>query len=240
MTHLKQISPKIQKMTQPPDGKYFDGEYFSVPRSMEGETAVCIASGPHLSDDDIEYVREMKRQGKCRIFVCNNNYLKVPEADVHFFCDKTFWVWHVMKPEFQAFKGEQITLSKEIGDSRIKVMNLGAQDGLSFRPDTLRTGGNSGYMQINLAFLYGCKRVILLGYEMMPKVTKDHQGNDRVQTHWFGSHPQATPTAWFGAVAPNFETMVPDLKEHCLEVINCTKPTAIQCFPHAELRDVLK
>lgn len=221
------------------EGKYFDGEYFSVPPSMEGETAVCIASGPSLSDEDIEYVRAMKAAGKCRVFVCNNNYLKVPEADVHFFCDKTFWIWHCLKDEFQSFKGQKITLSREIGEPDIKVMITGVVDGLSFAKDTLNTGGNSGYMQINLAVLYGCKRIILLGYDMTPKVTIGDDGKEKIQTHWFGSHPQQTPVSWFGAVAPNFNTMVPDLERAGVEVINASRVSAIDCFVKKPLRDVL-
>lgn len=223
-----------------PEGKYFDGTYYSVPRTMEGETAVCIASGPSLCDEDVKYVRDMKAAGKCRIFVCNNNYLKVPDADVLFFCDKTFWLWHALKPEFQDFKGPKITLSNEIGEPDIFCMKTGMTEGLSFHADMLRTGGNSGYMQINLAFLYGCKRVILLGYDMTTKVIKDGHGQDKHQIHWFGDHPQATPPSFFGSVAPHFASMVPDLQEHGLEVINCSRISAIECFPKMSLQDALK
>ncbi len=227
-------------MTEAPEPQYFDGNYFSVPRTMEGETAVCIASGPSLSDDHIAYVRKMKSEGKCRIFVCNNNYLKVPEADALFFCDQTFWLWHCMKPEFQDFKGPKITLSRDIGQPDIKVMNLGMADGLSFNQDTLRTGGNSGYMQVNLAFLYGCKRVILLGYEMAPKIITKPDGTTEEKIHWFGDHPQQTPGSFFGSVVHHFETMLPDLQAHGLEVINCSVPSAIECFPKMSLQDALK
>lgn len=220
--------------------QYFNGEYFTVPRIFEGETAICIASGPSLSDSDVEYVREMKRQDKCRIFVCNNNYLKVPEADVLFFCDLTFWTWHCLKPEFQDFKGTKVTLAKDVGQPDIKVMNLGKQDGLSFNQDTLRTGGNSGYMQVNLAFLYGCKRVILLGYEMQPLIIQKDDGTTEEKIHWFGDHPQKTPAGFFAQVKGHFETMLPDLESHGLEVINCSVPSAIECFPKKPLREVLK
>lgn len=215
-------------------------KYFVVPRDFEGETAVCIASGPSLSDEDVEYVRAMKRAGKCRIFVCNNNYLKVPEADVLFFCDKTFWVWHCLKPEFQAFKGTKVTLSNEIGEPDIKVMQLGATEGLSFYQGVLRTGGNSGYMQVNLAFLYGCKRVILLGYDMQPKIIKADGEPDKVIMHWFGDHPQATPPAFLAQVKGHFDSMIPDLEKHGLEVINSSVVSAIECFPKIPLREALK
>ena len=219
-------------------------QYFAAPRDFEGETAVCIASGPSLSDADVRYVRDMKALGKCRVFVCNNNYLKVPEADVLFFCDKNFWVWHCLKPEFQAFKGTKITLSTEIGEPDIKVMQLGMTTGLSFLQSVLRTGGNSGYMQVNLAFLYGCKRVILLGYEMQTKVIERDNGEKSVLSHWFGEHPaQATSAehqAFYNSCLDNFPTMIPDLDAHGLEVINCSTPSAINCFPKLPLREALK
>lgn len=215
-------------------------KYFTVPRTMEGETAVCIASGASLSDDDVKYVRDMKAAGKCRIFVCNNNYQKVPEADVLFFCDKTFWVWHALNKDFQNFKGTKVTLSNEIGQPDINVMNLGMTEGLSFHQDTLRTGGNSGYMQINLAFLYGCKRVILLGYEMQPLIIKHENGTMEEKIHWFGDHPQKTPAAFFQHVKGHFASMIPDLEANGLEVINCSTNTAIDCFLIKPLREVLK
>lgn len=230
---------------------------FSVPRIYEGETAVCIASGPSLSDADVAYARSMKAEGKCRIFVCNNNYLKVPEADVLFFCDKTFWVWHCTNPAFQDFKGTKITLSTEIGEPDINVMQAGLPDGLSTSASMLSTGGNSGYMTINLAFLYGIKRVILLGYEMQPK--EFEEGDPEVEamiaagarleknaagryivTHWFGNHKQATKPEWFSQVVGNFATMIPALERDGLEVINCSHPTAIQCFPKGNIQEVLK
>ncbi len=215
-------------------------DYFTVPKIYDGETAVLIASGASLSDDDIAFIREKKAEGKCRVFVCNNNYLKVPEADVLFFCDKTFWVWHVLKKEFQDFKGTKITLSTEIGDPDIKVMNLGMTTGLSWHQDTLRTGGNSGYMQINLAFLYGIKRAYLLGYEMQPKIVKQEDGTEKKITHWFGSHPQATDPQFYPQVLPNFETMIPDMKGRGIDIINCSTNTAIKCFPMMGIREAFR
>lgn len=219
-------------------------QYFAAPRAFEGETAVCIASGPSLSDADVQYVREMKAAGKCRVFVCNNNYLKVPEADVLFFCDKNFWVWHALNPVFQAFKGEKITLSTEIGDPEIKVMQLGMTTGLSNLQSVLRTGGNSGYMQVNLAFLYGCRKVILLGYEFMTKVIQRDNGERSFLSHWFGEHPaQATESehnCFYQSCLANFPTMIPDLVERGLSVINCSEPSAIDCFPKVPLREALK
>lgn len=228
---------------------------FSVPRIYEGETAVCIASGPSLSDADVAFVRKMKAEGKCRIFVCNNNYKKVPEADVLFFCDLTFWSWHATDPDFMAFKGQKLTGSTDIGEPDIGVLQMGIPDGLSFEPSILRTGGNSGYMTVNLAFLYGCKRVILLGYEMQPKefdvddpeVLKMIEAGARLEknaagryivTHWFGNHKQATSPEWFPQVVGNFSTMIPDLERAGLEVINCSQPSAIHCFPKMLLKDV--
>ena len=214
---------------------------FSVPRIYEGETAVCIASGPSLSDADVAFVREMQKAGKCRVFVCNNNYLKAPDADVLFFCDYTFWVWHASKPEFQAFKGTKITMSTDIGtEPDINVIGIDAPEGLSFEADRLRTGGNSGYMQVNLAFLYGCKRVLLLGYEMQPKRIVDVDGKETIRTHWFGSHPAPTSPAWFPQVVGYFETMIPDLERAGLQVINCSEPSAINCFPKSNIREELK
>ena len=47
--------------------------------------------------------------------------------------------------------------------------------------DRVHFGGNSGFQAINLAFLWGATRIILLGFDCKAVAGKDH---------WFGQHPQ--------------------------------------------------
>lgn len=103
------------------------------------------------------------------------------------------------------------------------------EPGLSADPAVLHTGGNSGYQAVNLAKLFGARRVALLGYDMR------FIGGRK---HWHEDHRDRNPDErrlplW----AAEFETMLPDLGD--TEVINCTPGSAITCFPYADIEETL-
>lgn len=90
----------------------------------------------------------------------------------------------------------------------------------------LHFGGNSGYQAVNLAFLFGAARIILLGFDMQ-------RTND--QPHFFGKHPyhgdKSTPSKdllkdW----VKKFKVLAKDLEAEQVEVINATRETALTCF----------
>lgn len=93
----------------------------------------------------------------------------------------------------------------------------------------IRTGGNSGYQALNLAVLLGASRIILLGYDMRG-------------SHWHGDHPKrlANPKeSDFAAWRARFATTLPDLARAGVEVLNCSRDTALECFARARLEDVI-
>lgn len=211
-------------------------EYAQIPKAWVGQVAVCIASGTSLTDHDITYVYNMRRQNKCKVLVVNNNYLKAPWADHLHFCDKQFWLWHESVPAFKTHLIPVMTtlsneLTGEMIERGVKVLRMGAPGGLSTYSDTVSTGGNSGYQAVNIAALYGAKRIILLGYDCKP-------GKDKV--HWFGNHPAPTDPVVFKDFLRHWETLPPVLEEQGIEIINCSRDTAIDCLPRGILEEVLQ
>lgn len=93
----------------------------------------------------------------------------------------------------------------------------------------LHYGDNSGYQAVNLAYLFGARRIVLLGYDMRP-------GTDG-RSHWHPQHknplnPGGTDvTRW----AQLFHELAKDLASEGVEVINCTRRTALTCFPQLPL-----
>jgi hypothetical protein len=88
--------------------------------------------------------------------------------------------------------------------------------------------GNSGIGSIQLAIKGGASKVILLGYDC--KLT---QG----KTHWHGDHPRGLANARFINKWPQlFAQFARTVKT---EIINCSRETALDCFPIARLEDVL-
>ena len=88
--------------------------------------------------------------------------------------------------------------------------------------------GNSGAQAINLAYLMGATRVILLGYDM----------GATGHSHWFGSHPEGLMNGNYSGYVGNFSKLASDLKREGVEVINCTPTTALTQFPKAEIGDI--
>jgi hypothetical protein len=194
----------------------------AVPRLWPGETVVCIASGPSLTQADVDFVR-----GKARVIVVNTSYKMALWADVMYACDARLWKWHRGAPEFQGMK---FALTSESARwPGVHVLGKSGTDGLSTDPKSIRTGSNSGYQAINVAVLMGAAKIVLLGYDM--------QLGPKGRQYWHADHPmkQISPYAQFRR---NFETLVKPLQDLGIEVINCSRDSALKCFPKRRLEDV--
>jgi hypothetical protein len=103
--------------------------------------------------------------------------------------------------------------------------------GVGLGKDKVHYGANSGYQMMNLAYLFGAKRIILLGFDMMRQGAK---------THWHGDHPSPLgnecPVKMF---LNNFPALAADLEKEGVEVINATRETALNCFKKMKLEDAL-
>lgn len=188
----------------------------SVPRVWPGETVVCIASGPSLTREDVDYVR-----GKARVIVVNTSYQLAPWADVLYACDAKWWRWHKGAPDFA---GQKYSLQKDARwhDPAIRVLENTGVEGLERTPTGLRNGRNGGYQAINLAVHFGASRILLLGYDMS-------QGPHR-EEHWHGEHPNRSRSP-FDKFLRVFPSIVAPLQAVGVEVINCSRRTALTCFP---------
>ena len=195
-----------------------------VPRLWPGATIVCIASGPSLTQADVDSVR-----GKAKVIVINTSYLKAPWADVLYACDAKWWKWNKGAPSFHGLK---YALTTESGRwPGVQVLKRGGTDGLSLKPTSLVTGSNSGYQAVNLAFHLGgpgC-RIVLLGYDM--------QRGPKGEEHWHPDHPMKSRNPYKQWIRL-FGTLVKPLQDKGVEIINCSRRTALECFPGRPLQEV--
>jgi len=95
--------------------------------------------------------------------------------------------------------------------------------------EIIHFNGNSGAQAINLAYLMGATRIILLGYDM----------GATGQSHWFGSHPKGLTNGNYSGYVSNFTKLAADLAREGVEVINCTRQTALTQFKRAEIGAVI-
>lgn len=194
-----------------------------VPRAYPGATIVCLGCGPSLTKDDVAKVR-----GRAVVIAINDAYRLAPWADVLYACDGKWWGWH---PEALAFRGAKYALDRYAQRfAGVAVLKNTGTKGLERDPKGLRTGRNSGYQAINLAVHFGAARIILLGYDLGP----DHKG----RTHWFGDHPDRVVSP-YRLMRQEFLTLVAPLKEAAVEVVNCSRRTALEAFPVKPLEEIL-
>lgn len=204
-------------------------QYGRVECLWPGETVVCVASGPSLTRADVEYVR-----GKARVIVVNTSLLLAPWADAFHASDARVRQWHAI--ELLRFQGLKFSMEFLETDFSFTVLRNGGIHGLSTDPTTLRNGRNSGYQAVNLAVLLGAARILLLGYDMglAPDGRK----------HWHPLHPghkhdPVADTARYAMFRQVFESIVAPLEALGIEVLNCSRQSALTCFPRRALEEVL-
>lgn len=204
--------------------------------SREGwGTAVCIASGPSLTQADCEVVRKAQSDGRCRVIVINSTFVVAPWADVLYAGDFAWWMHYaeqVKRGKWQAFAGERWTCSSN-AKTRLKCQHIqGVQaGGLSKNPGTIVLGGNSGHATVGLAVEFGARRVVLLGYDMQ------RTGN---RSHHHGDHPRPLGNGNnFPTWVRRMGVLAKDAERRGIEIVNCTRATALTCFKRLALDEAL-
>ena len=157
-------------------------------------------------------------------------------ADYLYACDGKWWMYHgdTVKEEF---KGECWTTLPDAdpGDHRLAiekyqlnyVTGSSSERGLANAPNRITYGGNSGYQAIHLARNFGAARIILLGYDFGGK------------GHWFGEHPQRLNSGHdFQLWLSTLGHLAGDLAAEGIEVINCSRETAITCFSRKSIAEI--
>jgi hypothetical protein len=199
-----------------------------INQKFRNKKAILIATGPSLTEEVVDIIRKYKNDFV--IFGCNDSYRIVDFLDIHYACDTAWWNIHA-EPFREKYPFlETWTQSKEHKNTEfnLNVIKGGSLPGLSLKSDFIHWGSNSGYQLLNIAFLMGCCRFILVGYNMQ-------QVNG--QRHYFGEHPESMKrNSPYPAFVKAFSTIQPEIKEL---IINCTPDSALTIFPYQNLEEVL-
>ena len=201
------------------------------PLEWPGATVVIIASGPSLTEDqcsDVELWRGTPAPELRRVIAINTSYLRAPFADVLYACDGAWWsMYHERAletfPPYRCWTQDDHA-AKKYG---LRYVKSEATRGLSRLKGVIHQGKNSSYQAMNLAFLAGARRFILLGV--------DCKG-----THWHGDHPEGLNRTLPHAIWKSaFEDLARDFKRDGVEVVNCSPGTALTAFPRGDLETEL-
>jgi hypothetical protein len=195
----------------------------TCPKLWPGQTFVCIASGPSLRREDVEQVK-----GRARVIAVNRAVDLAPWSDVLYACDADWWRSRGGEPGFVGLKFSLRPV--EFGD--VITLQFRRARGIETDPQWLASGGNSGYQAINLAVHLGARRIVLLGYDLQP-------GPAGV-THFHGDHGAALRNPGPDDIARwarCFPSLVGPLAGVGIEIVNCSRRTALDCFPRSSIED---
>ena len=160
----------------------------------------------------------------------NDAYRLAPWAEVLYSSDQRWFEHYKGVPEFSGQK-YGIKPLRPSEEWRVTVLNNTGIDGLELSPTGLRNGRNSGFAAIGLATHLGASRVLLLGYDM---------GASSGKSHWFGEHPQRLRShSPYDSFLAAFDTIVEPLRSVGVTVINCSRVSALDCFPRLPLTEAL-
>ncbi len=189
--------------------------------------AYIVGGGPSLRGFDFG-----RLCGRTVIAV-NDAALHVPFATALFSLDAT-WIRN-RRELITSFAGEKYLAVAEDFDFSTAppacyLLRSRHGKGLSDNPQVIHMGGgNSGFGALNLAYLRGAERIVLLGYDLC------HSG-----THWHAGYVwQATPNDhMYQKWAGNFSSTVRQLAMSGTAVWNACSSSQITAFPHCDLSQV--
>jgi len=209
------------------------------PAETHGPVWVILASGPSQNAADIEAVRAVRAETGLRVIAINNQSFAAPWADILYSHDGSWWKTYSNPVDYpdesriiRAWPGERLCWDDfGIPYGARPVPRERSDDGLGLTG--VRSGCNSGYQAMNLAFLRGARLIIGTGFDMQWTGGKRHNHAD---------HP--APMGNFSAGMPalcrrKFATIAGPLRKHGVRVINASRETALDCFERLPLSDAL-
>lgn len=225
---------------------------WEIPRIWEGGTCIIIGGGasvPRQFDVPENIIQDVYagRIGveayspylasihNLHIIAVNMAYRLGSWVDCVFFGDNDFL--KNQQIEFFAFKGMRITSApsflKDDYGNRLRVIERDEKKklGICFEPNKVAWNLNSGAAAINLAYHFGVKRIILLGFDMKL------DGANNQHWHKFYSGALTTIGGVMASHLRSFPVIAKDL-EGIVDIVNCNPDSAIESFPKMNFKDI--
>lgn len=206
-----------------------------IPRLYPGDTAIVCGTGPSITPEQIELVNNSGH----RVFGANRAY-EIFDCHVVHGCNYQFWDLHyprMPKGQFDMWTTRPELRGKYPGLNYIEER---WEDGLSREPHWISAHHGTGPQLVNIAYLYGCTRLLLVGWDMRywgkqgPRTYEKRRylGEDELTLHHW---PQTGPNGEQTGLIKEMETIRPDA--YGIEIVNCTPGSAMKCFPFGDLRE---
>jgi hypothetical protein len=164
----------------------------------------------------------------------NDGWRLAPWADVLYACDFDWWAHNRGRMDFCGLKiGGDIRPRHAAWGVRPVRIDSRRDELLLDRYGTIGKGGNSGFQALNLAVQFGCRAIILVGFDM----------HDRVGLHWHGRHPSPlrNPTrSSLGRWRRVLDAQTGILRAAGVIVLNASPASALAAYPKMTLRAALR
>lgn len=196
-----------------------------VPNEWTGERCFILGGGPSLNPEIIPKL-------KGRVIAVNAAFEIAPHADALFWSDQRFLKWN--KEELKYFLGKYL-IARHVPDDTptkgldIKRLHRNLIDPLSDNPTQL-SGLCSGSSAINLAYLFGAKEIILLGFDMQMVGGKNN---------FHSSHKVLPNSRCYDSYLKHFPPMAKSLAQAGIAVHNTSRNSRLDCFPKTNLENFL-
>jgi hypothetical protein len=203
------------------------------------EPVIVAASGCSLTSEQAHAIGRARAAGKIRVIAVNDAVYPLWFADAVYASDESWWQEHRGLPGFRGEKWSShgtLSHNNKLAARDAHGLNLirGVDgDGFCFDPAVIHYGDNSGFQAINLAGHF-------IGWEgLIALVAFDMRIVDG-RRHFFGEHPPTLRSTISGYEKwPRRFAKAAEMLPCGIRIWNATASSALTCFPHLPLADVI-
>jgi hypothetical protein len=213
-----------------------------IPKKYPGEAAIVCGTGPSIDQRTIDLVNSLHADECVRVFSANRAH-EVFDTDVFHACNWQFydfwWERTLRDRSFDKWTTRPELQGKYEG---VEYIEERWEDGISRDPSYICAHHGTGPQLVNIAYLYGCTKILLVGWDMRfwGKVDQRTYAQRRyfpeyelTLNHW----PMTGANGEMSGLIKEMETIDPSA--YNIQIINCTPGSALTHFPMMGIIDAL-
>lgn len=194
---------------------------WSVPCLWPDETVFILGGGPSLPLDRLPELR-----GRGKVIAVNNAGFRAPWADILFFADHRWMTWN--RDRLDEFEGEYIVTRQPVFVNDDPILYLDYKPYRLSHVPTALGGLCGGSSAINLAYLLGAARIVLLGFDYRPgNFHSEHKTDGPDEDHYRLKF------------MPAMKHIATGLESTSVSVWNTTPNSALEFFPLKSIDEFL-
>lgn len=195
----------------------------------ERRTCTVIGGGPTASNATSAGLERFPA------IAVNDGYKLHPGAAAVYAADRAWWQANIKDVDAKVSEHTRLFCADQYccRSFGLEFRAVHCEGGLSLDHFVLKAGGtigNSGAQAINLAYLAGARRIVLVGFDM---------ARLRNREHWFGDHPSGVHRqSPYPTFVRGMGDMARDLDREGVEVINASRESTLPYWPKVAPADL--